>query len=343
MGATVLMKGNVQMQFRNIRLTLPVLVAFLCFGFGCGENKERVAGGRMTVYSGLPPVAYLASAVGGDRVDSKSVLPEGRSPHDYSPGPGEIRGVMSAKLFLSTGMNFENVVARPVDKSRVVDVSEGVERIPFDGDHHHDDCEDEDHAHNAKNHDHKHGEISAGEHQHGDSCAEGHAHGAYDPHVWLSTHNAAVMADNIAKAFTKADPEGAAVYAANLAALKKKLAESQAYAEKELAPYRGREFFVYHPAFGYFAKSVGLKQVAIELGGREATPAHLASVIKRAKEGNVKVIFVQPQFNPTSARALGKAIGGNVAGLNSLAGDVPTNIHAMTDALKEGFSAGGKE
>ena len=326
------------MRFRNICLALPVLAA-LFITVGCGDNRKNSAGagGRLVVCSGLPPVAYLASAVGGGRVESKSVLPEGRSPHDYSPGPREIGDVMSAKLFFTTGMNFENIVGRPIDpkQTRVVDVTGGVKRIPFDGDHD-DDCDEHDHHHDAK-HDAKEAAHEEHEHEHE------HEHGALDPHVWLSADNAAVIAANIAKALTEADPQGAAVYAANLAAVKKTLAGSLAYAKQELAPYAGREFFVYHPAFGYFAKSVGLKQVGIELGGREATPARLAEVIRAAREHKVKVVFVQPQFNPNSARALGDAIGGKVAGLNPLAGDIPANIRAMTDALKEGFSAGGKE
>lgn len=331
---------------------VPALLAVL-FLAGCGDGgKGAAAGGRMLVYSGLPPVAFLASEVGGDRVESRSMLPEGRSPHDYSPGPREIRGAASAKLFFTTGMNYENTISRPLDpaRTRVVDVSAGVERIPFDGAG----CDDPSHRHaGAAVHDHacahSHGPGEVCTDDHGapeaacDACAKDHAHGAFDPHVWLSAGNASVIADNIAKALSEADPEGAAVYAANLGALKRKLAESGEYAKRELAPFAGREFFVYHPAFGYFAKMAGLKQSAIELGGREATTGRLSEIIRRARAGGVRVVFVQPQFNPTSARALGKAIGGRVAGLDALASDIPANIRAMTDALKEGFSAeGGK-
>jgi len=317
------------MRFRNLCLALPVLAALLIAG--CGDNKKAAAAdGRLAVYSGIPPVAYLASAVGGDRVDSKSVLPEGRSPHDYSPGPQEIRGVTGAGLFFTAGMPFENAVCRAIDpkQTRIVDVTKGIEKIPFEGD---DDDDDHDADHDA-DHDHE----KEADHHH-------HDHGAFDPHVWLSMDNAAVIADRIAGALTEADPKGAEVYAANLATLKQKLADAKSYSVKALAPYAGREFYVYHPAFGYFAKSVGLKQVGIELGGREVTPAHLAEVIKKAKADKVKVVFVQPQFNPSSARALGDAIGGRVAGLDPLAADIPANVRAMTDALKEGFSADGKE
>ncbi len=327
---------------------IPVLLAAL-FLAGCGESESgSAASGRMLVYSGLPPVAYLASAVGGERVDSRSMLPEGRSPHDYSPGPREIRGAASARFFFTTGMSFENTVSRPLDSSRtrVVDVSQGVERIPFDGVG----CDDPSHRHEGAvihdhecAHHHKPGEVCTDDHSGEEAacsaCAEDHAHGAFDPHVWLSADNAAVIAGNIAKAFQEADPEGASYYEANLAALKKKLAESGAYARNELAPYAGKGFFVYHPAFGYFAKMTGLRQEAIELGGREATTGRLAEIIKLAREHGVRVVFVQPQFNPASARALGEAIGGKVAGLDALAADIPANIRAMTDALKEGFSA----
>ena len=335
------------MQFHFFNAVSAILAAFVLSG--CGESESGSnASGRMLVYSGLPPVAYLASAVGGERVDSRSMLPEGRSPHDYSPGPREIRDAASARLFLTTGMSFENSVSRPLDpgRTRVVDVSAGVERIPFDGAG----CEDPSHRHEGAvvhdhecAHHHNPGEVCTDDHVAEeapcDVCAEDHAHGAFDPHVWLSADNAVVIAGNIAKTFKEADPEGAAVYDANLAALKRKLAESGAYARRELAPYAGREFFVYHPAFGYFAKMTGLKQAAIELGGRETTSGRLAEIIKKAREHGVRVVFVQPQFNPASARALGEAIGGKVAGLDALAADIPANIRAMTDALKDGFAA----
>ena len=83
----------------------------------------------------------------------------------------------------------------------------------------------------------------------------------------------------------------------------------------------------------------GLRQVAVELDGREATPAHLLEIIDKARRGRVRVIFVQPQFNPGSARALADAVHGEVAELDPLAGDVIANVHKMVEALKRGFCA----
>ena len=107
-----------------------------------------------------------------------------------------------------------------------------------------------------------------------------------------------------------------------------------------LLPYKGRTFFVHHPAFGYFAAAYGLKQRGIEMGGREPSPAQLAEVIREAREHGVKTIFVQKEFNPASSAALAKAIGGATAGLDPLEADVTANFRAIADALVQGF--GGK-
>ena len=107
---------------------------------------------------------------------------------------------------------------------------------------------------------------------------------------------------------------------------------------KTLQPCKGKSFFVYHPAFGYFAQLYQLEQKAIELGGREVTPARMAAVIREARKAQVKVIFVQKQFNPSSARALARAIKGEVAELDPLAPDVEKNFKEISAALVKGLT-----
>ena len=305
--------------FRCLALLPAVALLLLC---GCGEESAPAAGERFAVSAGLPPIAYLANRIGGEFIHAKSVLPEGRSPHDYAPGPHDIRAAAASKLFLTTRMPFEHSLLRPLANGnvKVIDVSEGIQRIPFGAD-----CE---HTHNEDPHaGHAHGP--------GEPCSED----GLDPHVWLSLDNAIRIAENIEKAYSALDPAHAAVYRANCETLTRELAALKKEVMQELAPYAGGEFYVYHPAFGYFAHMTGLGQAAIELGGREATPAHLAGIIRRAREHGVRVIFVQPQFNPASARALSQAIGGEVVGMDPLVADLPANIREMTRVLKHGFAA----
>ena len=141
---------------------------------------------------------------------------------------------------------------------------------------------------------------------------------------------------NIRDALVVSDPARAETYRRNAAALLDELAAVKAELAKQLGPFRGRTFFVYHPAFGYFASEFGLKQIGIELGGREPSPARLARAIAEAKEHQVRTIFVQPQFNPAAAETLAKAIGGEVAELDPLAPNVIKNFRRIADGIAKG-------
>jgi len=272
---------------------------------------------ELKVCTGLAPVANLAEQIGGTKVKVTLILPEGRSPHDYAPGPRELRDGARCQLFLTTGMIHEQRFAKALSrKIAVLDVTHGIKRIPLE-----EECEEEHHGKHAEHHHHDHGDDGA------------------DPHVWLSPENAAAITGNIGEALARHDSANAAFYRANAKKLSAEFLQQHAALQKKLFPYKGRAFFVYHPAFGYFAHAYGLHQKAIELGGREATPARMKNVIRAARKDGVRTIFVQKQFNPASGRALGKAINGKVEELDPLAGDLKNNFNRIAEALQQGFSS----
>ena len=285
--------------------------AILMLLSGCG--KKRKAEGPLEVAAGLPPVAFLAERIGGEAVKVASMLPEGRSPHDYSPAPRDVLNASQSRIFLTTGMNFEKTLCRPLDSSRtaVCDVTQGVRRIP---------------AELACGHGHDHAEHA------------GHDHGEPDPHVWLDCDNLCRMADNICKAFCAADPDNDSLYRANTLKLTGEIRLQHRLLAAQLAPFKGRCFYVYHPAFGYFANMFGLRQEAVELDGREVTPAHLAGLIRRAKSDRVAVIFVQPQFNPAAMRALQRELRVEVKTADPLRKDVLKNMQELVSELRMAFA-----
>ena len=303
--------------FMMRKSVIILLLSFfgILFG-GCDSGSVEKGSGKLVITSGMAPVAWLTRCIAGDKAEVRSLLPEGRSPHDYAPEPQDILAASRSRLFFSCGMPFEEnlVSALKQSKVKIVDVSSGVRRIPFGDSEHH-------HHHDGKTHDH-------------DCSRDG-----MDPHIWLSLENCWSMAKNICRELCNADPANRQFYEKNHSELEQKLLAGEKYVAAKLASRKGRSFYVYHPAFGYFAAMTGLQQVAVELGGREATPAHLADVIRRAKQDKVKVIFVQPQFSPLGMKALAKAIGGEVAEMDPLAADVLSNIKKMTDALVRGFEA----
>jgi len=170
-----------------------------------------------------------------------------------------------------------------------------------------------------------------------DGPHDGHEHaaGRPDPHIWLDPKLVKIQARTICDAMCRADPTGAEVYRKNCDAFLADLDAVDARITRALAPLKGKEFFVYHPAFGYFGDSYGLRQVAVETAGKEPDAKELAALIDRAKATGVKVIFVQPQFSARSARAVAEAIGGVVVPMDDLAKDYLKNLDDMAAKIEK--------
>jgi len=307
-------------------LMLCAAAALSITATGCGE-KTTADSGKIKLTAGLPPIAFIAGRIGGDLTEVTLLLPEGRNPHDFAIGPRDVQSAAASAAFLSCGLAFEKNVARSLAGRgcRVVDVTRNAKLIPMAEHHHHDDDADDEHGD-------EHSDEHHGEH-HGEHAAE-----TFDPHIWLSLDNAAVIADNVRDALVSIAPDKKERFDANCDKLKREFAATKQEITARLAPCRGREFYVYHPAFGYFADMTGLKQEGIELNGREVTPARLVEVIRQARADHVQVIFVQPQFNPASAKALADAIGGKVAPLDPLSADITANVRGMAETLSAGYN-----
>jgi len=276
---------------------------------------DEPADGPLKVFVGIPPLAYLAERVGGAHVAVHVLLPPGQDPHTFQLTPKQVAALSTAKLFLKIGLPFENrVVEKFADHPRlpqVVDVTEGIKKRRTDAD-----CR----GHGADDH------------------AEENAHGeGWDPHVWLSPPLLKIQAANIAKSLQRADPAHEKDYQENLAHLCKDLDAANADIAKILAPLRGQAFFVFHPAFGYFADAYGLKQEAVEAEGKSPTSRQLGALIERAKAQHVKIIFVQPQFDEHRAQTMAEAIGGSVVRIDPLAKDVLRNLADIAADIKKGL------
>jgi zinc transport system substrate-binding protein len=139
-----------------------------------------------------------------------------------------------------------------------------------------------------------------------------------DLHVWLSLPLLSHMAERLEQELVRLDPDGQSVYRQNLTSYQERLASLDGALKKRLAPLRGTRFYVVHPAFGHFASDYGLKQAAVEVDGKSPTPKQLLSLIRRAREENVRVVFVQPQFDQRPAKMIADRINGRVVELNQL-------------------------
>lgn len=85
-----------------------------------------------------------------------------------------------------------------------------------------------------------------------------------------------------------------------------------------LQPLAGAAFIIYHPALTYFAREFGLKQLCIELDGKEPSPAQLKQLLETATQSGAKVVFVQQEFDQKNAELIAKETGCRLVTINPL-------------------------
>ncbi len=275
-------------------------------------HGAAVASEKVEVFVSIPPQKWICEHIGKDLVKTRVLVGNGQDPHTFEPRPRQILAFSRASLFFGLGLEFERVIIRRLGENshnlRIVDVTEGIHKIPM--------------------------AISGHEHKDEQKGEKNHGHGvAFDPHVWLSPKNLKIMATIMAEALASDDPEHRQDYNNNLAELHRKLDDLDHEITRIFAPFHGASFFVFHPAFGYFAHSYHLQQVAVETGGKSPTPRQLSVFTRKALAKGGKVIFVQSQFDPKSASAVATAIGGKVVPLDPLAEDMDANLKIMADRI----------
>jgi len=274
---------------------------------GCRRDAPAGASGRVKVVVSIPPQAYFVERIAGDRADVRVLVGPGQSPHTFEPTAKQMAGVLAADVYLRIGVPFEDALCGKIAAMgggvRIVDTRRGIE------------------LHRVEAHGEGRPEQHPDEH--------GHDADELDPHVWLSPRLAKVQARTICDELCAIDPAGATLFGENLRSLEADLDRLDAEIAESLAPVRGRTFFAFHPAFGYFAEAYGLKQRAVEMGGKSPGARHIKRLIEQAKAEGVKVIFVQPQFSQSAAEAIADQIGGAVVPLDPLARDYLSNLRDM--------------
>ncbi|MFN3659610.1 MAG: metal ABC transporter solute-binding protein, Zn/Mn family [Brevinematales bacterium] len=252
----------------------------------------------LEIFVSIAPQSYLMERIGGTRVHVHIMVPEGKNPHTYEPTPSQLVLLGKATIWFTVGLEFESVLVKKIEKSypalRFVDTSQGINKRVLS-------------------------EEEIMEHEHDDHDED--KAGALDPHIWMSLRLAKIQALHIRDALISLDQAGKSLYEANYMALIRELDEVDREISTMLAPCRGRSFFVYHPVLGYFADDYGLRQMAIEIEGKEPSSRVLSKVIQRARKEKIRIIFVQEGFSRRSAEAVARAINGRVEEINPLSAD----------------------
>jgi len=289
------------------------LVLMLTFLIGVSLPSPALAGDPLKVTVSILPQKYFVERIGGDRVEVSVMVLPGANPATYEPKPRQMADLTNSKIYFAIGVPFETVwldkFAHASPEMEIVPTQAGIEKIPMEPKHTHD-----------------------GEDHPGGPATQS---GGKDPHIWLSPPLVMLQARNILRALIKADPAGRADYEARYTEFIEALVEldlriAGLFSDKGM----DNRFMVYHPAWGYFAKTYGLVQIPVETEGKGPTPKALQRLIEDAQHNGIRAIFVQPQFSMKNAETIARAINGRVIAADPLALDWQTNLLRVAEQFK---------
>ncbi len=285
---------------------LSVLFSLLFFCGGVVSADEMPS---LNVFVSILPQADIVRRIGGDRVAVSVLVPPGKSPATYEPTPHQVGNLLQSRVFFTIGVPFESQFLSHLSTMsvtlKIVDVSAGIKKVPIS-------------LHS------------------GDRASSGNNDNP-DPHVWLSPPLLRIVAQNIARALKEFIPEASADIQNNLVRFEKELSALDADIRSLLSPLKGKRFYVFHPAFGYFGDAYGLQQIALEAGGKSPAPKQIARIIQQARNDDIHTIFIQPEFDSRSALTIANAIHGQLVTLNTLAPDVLSNIRHIAEKIASAF------
>lgn len=309
-------------------IAAPLIAAAFLFGCALKPSQKTEAGKtRPVIAVSILPHSYFLERIGGDSIQSLVLVGPGQSPHSYEPSPKQMQDLSKASAWILSNTDFEislkPKIASLYPSLLVVDGTEGVQFRKMEA-HSHEEEEHQDMTHE----DHEdHDEETEEEH---------HEHEMeLDLHTWLGRENAKIFSRHVRDTLTKIIPENKEIYESRYQDLVNEIDGVFNQLAQDLAPLKGSKVFVFHPSFGYFFDEFGIRQEAIETGGKEPSAQTLAKITEEARADQVRVIFVQAQFPTSAAKTIADSLGAQVIPLDPLAQDWMSNIKVMGEALKK--------
>jgi len=281
---------------------------WLCMGvvLAClfvGGLSSVASAKRLRVVTTFTVIQDIAQNVAGDTAVVQSITKVGAEIHGYQPTPRDIVKAQKADLILWNGLYLERWFKRffqNVHDVPSVVVSDGV--VPIG--------------------------ISRGPYKDNPN-----------PHAWMSPVNALIYIENIQKAFSKYDPENAAIYARNAKAYatKVKAVNKPLRARLSAIPAGRRWLVTSEGAFSYLARDYNLKELFLWPinADQQGTPSQVRHVIDTVRREQIPVVFSESTVSDKPAKQVAKETGARYGGilyvdsLSEASGPVPSYLKLL--------------
>jgi ABC-type Zn uptake system ZnuABC Zn-binding protein ZnuA len=287
----------------------------LSLGLSLSFSLSLLAQDKPLVVSSASIFADMASAIGGDLIESVSIVPIGGDPHIYEPTPGDVRLLVKADLILQNGLTFEGWIAELIknsgSKAAVVTITDGI--IP----------------------------ITSEMHQN-----------AVDPHAWMEPINGKVYAHNIKAALLQLLPEHAAQITDQFENYIEQLDALDQYIKDNIAKIdtSKRILITSHDSFHYYGRRYGLRLESVlgtstDADVRTSDLMRLNEVIRKHK---IPVVFIESTINPKLLNQVAAdnkiSIGGKLYSDSLGEKDSPANtylnmVRHNTDVIVKGLTS----
>ncbi|KDN75851.1 ABC transporter substrate-binding protein [Streptomyces olindensis] len=230
---------------RRLALLTSASLALLA---GCGSSSDPADGksapARVAVVASTNVYGDIVRDIGGDRVDVTSIISDpDQDPHSYEADTQNQLALSKAKVVVENGGGYDDFVDRML-KSGHNDSAEVINAVRVSG----------------------------------RTAPKG---GELNEHVWYDFPTVAKVADRIAAALGKADPDGAAAFEKNAAAFKAKLTPLEAKEARIKKEHGGEGVAITEPVPLYMTEASGLI---------DRTPAAFSEAVEEGDDVSPRVL-----------------------------------------------------
>jgi len=311
-----------------MKTSTTVLLSFVITALAAMAGAPAAAAPKkVSVVTTLNVLAALARDIGGDRVTVAALAKPNQDPHTLVAKPTFKLAAKNANLFIEIGLGLDIWGSAVTDASGNPEIQTGQKGrvVAADG-------------------------VTTRELPATLSKAWGDIHPYGNPHVWLDPVNAKQIAANIAAGLTRVDPDGTAVYAANLKAFGDKiddmlyghalvaeygasklerlsrrnelidyLKSKNTYDKlggwlKRAEPLRGLKIITYHKTWVYFCERFGI-EIRGEIEEKPGIPPsqdYLATLINKIKADGIKVLFIDTIYPAKDGQYIADKTGAKI-------------------------------
>jgi len=326
---------------KSMRSIFPAV--FMAAALCAGQSWPQVQQPRLKVVTTLPDYAFLAKAIGDERVEVKAIVKGNQDAHFIRPKPSFAVALRRADVLVATGLDLELWLQTVIDHSgngRIRSGQPGYVAATYG--------------------------MKLLEKPKVISRIEGGLHVYGNPHVTCSPINMKVAATNIALGLTRNDPAGKEHYQANLKKLLARIDERLFGAELvemlggetlcnlaeqdklmpflqehtfqgkplteylggwmgTMLPLRGVPIVTYHKNWVYFARLFGLEEVGTvePKPGIPPSAKHVTELVDTMRRREVRLILAANYFDQQKVKAVAHRVGAAAVILPVYVGGTP--------------------